>query len=135
MSADCEEGQEASAQAAVRPKAKSDDYEDSYFDEGTDEQEDSEYVGPTDQKPLVSKKLRTNLARNRHAAWNTYYQPFNLFPATPFDSQPVLQDAHFRTAMDDFSVRLNKVRSRLTLNLNEEIGRILESSFRYLLYS
>ena len=55
---------------------------------------------------MASASFHNNFTRDTYASWNKYYQPFNAFPATPFDSPPSVQDSLFRIA-DQFSVSLN----------------------------
>lgn len=83
-----------------------DDDDENYFDGEMDENEEDEYIGPTDQKPISNLNFRSNSTRDKYNAWNTYYQPFNNFPATSLDNKPVLQDTYFRTVLKSKNVKL-----------------------------
>ena len=64
-----------------------------YYDDndGQDDEEanDFEYLGQLNQKPLASREFSRNFTQNAYSVWNTYYYPFNLFPASPFDPQKI----------------------------------------------
>ena len=75
-----------------------------YFDSDIEENyDDSEYLGPSNQKPILSLSFRHNLTRSSYLMWNKYYYPFSMFPATPFESNPSIQNVYYNIR-NDYSI-------------------------------
>lgn len=78
-----------------------------YYDDndGQDDEEenDFEFLGQLNQKPLSSSEFKNNFTSNNYLIWNKLFYPFNLFPATPFENQKNIENEyiHPKTFTDD----------------------------------
>jgi len=74
--------------------SKSNFYYDDNDGQDDEEENDFEYLGQLNQKPLSSDEYKNNFTQNNYLIWNKMYYPFNLFPTSPFEHQKISVNAY-----------------------------------------
>lgn len=85
-----------------------------------DESPVDEYLGEINQPPVSSPHYAANFTLDIHSAWNVYYYPFNLFPSTPFDQNPVSSEAR----VNNYDARVEEIDANFTIGGGD--GRVFQ---------
>ncbi len=66
----------------------------------------SEYYGPTMQRQMASSAYTNNFTYNSYMIWNKLFHPFTMFPSLPFDNQQQITQSNYFNILNDFAVEI-----------------------------